>query len=96
MKKPLIAFAYKETKVIYYCPMWFDKWVENALPCHQSDRPKTMMYELSHSIADTVDTGYGYDEIQKLTAAENLVNTDTYAFFAKGRAIPTLTIGKAH
>jgi len=55
-----------------------------------------MMHELSHIIADTVDNGYGYDEIQKLTAAENLVNTDTYAFFAKGRAIPTLTIGKAH
>ena len=33
-KKPLVAFAYKETRVICYCPMWFDKWVENVLPCH--------------------------------------------------------------
>ncbi|KAK9443257.1 metallo-endopeptidase [Metarhizium brunneum] len=75
---------------VQLCRPFFDL---RAGSCGQSDRPSTIVHELSHALVGTkdFDGSYGLRAIRGLKAAQNFEHADTFGFFSQAASLGCTT-----
>ncbi|XWW94835.1 hypothetical protein V2A60_002783 [Cordyceps javanica] len=80
----VLAYTQPARSLQVYCDLYWDNLPALTNACHRQDQATTTLHETTHlrEVAGTVDNGYGYDNIRKLTTQQSLNNADSYAMFA--------------
>ncbi|KAI9151600.1 Neutral protease [Paramyrothecium foliicola] len=82
----VIAYTVPSLSIQGYCGIFFNSLPALSRTCHAQDRATTIIHEMTHltQVKGTSDySGYGYNYIRSLTAAQNLNHADTYTLFAQ-------------
>jgi deuterolysin len=82
----VIAYTVPSLSIQAYCNLFFTGLSALSRTCHAQDQGSTVVHEMTHltQVKGTSDySGYGYNYIRSLTAAQNLNHADTYALFAQ-------------
>ncbi|KAK0189988.1 hypothetical protein F5146DRAFT_647057 [Armillaria mellea] len=83
----VIAYTVIDTTDIYFCGIFFDEvpatdlCTGNTTVAARNIRGGTLLHELTHAVADTVDVTYGCATDQRLTAAQQIQNADNFNCF---------------
>ncbi|KAH7311629.1 metallo-endopeptidase [Stachybotrys elegans] len=81
----VLAYTVPSASITAYCNLYFNNLPALTRTCHAQDQAGTNVHEMTHltQIRGTSDySGYGYNYVRSLTAAQNLNHADTYALFA--------------
>jgi len=72
----------------YYCPRYFQTSIlpAKSSQCHEQSQATNTLHETTHAVFGTKDVAYGYSAITRLSAAQAVVNADTYALYATGES----------
>jgi deuterolysin len=84
----VLAYTLPSANLFAYCPTFFNQLPALSGTCYGQDQATTVLHESTHAPGvyspGTVDNAYGYAATTRLTAAQSLINADSYALFASG------------
>jgi deuterolysin len=91
----VLAYTLPSANLFAYCPTFFNQLPALSGSCYGQDQATTVLHESTHAPGvyspGTVDNAYGYAATTRLTAAQSLINADSYALFASGMLFVFLT-----
>lgn len=86
----VLAYTLPSQNVIANCDIYYSYLPALAGSCHDQDQATTTLHEFTHAPGvyspGTDDFGYGYSAATALSSEDAVLNADSYALYANGKA----------